>query len=456
MTTATADISHALTVDGWMAESELQWLAEQALSHRIIVELGSYLGRSTSALAANCPGMVYALDDWNGLRDTMDQYGNPWHSPAPEALYRAFLRNTREFHNIVPVKCSHESPTETPQPDMVFIDGSHEYEDVRRDILYWRSKIAPGGMLCGHDYDSFAWPGVCRAVDEIFPQGIRVCGTIWYVFTKRMEILDLKEISRRTGLRLPGQPKIKPERKVATEVPPWQYLNPDKLPKNVAVALGLVSSGRYVPFEWGLAMNMLAIPPSTNRINVAIKGVQRDLAREEVVEKARELGARNILLIDDDNPPPMDTVYKLLQTIDSADDDVAIVAGIYCTKEANPVPLVGMDEGSGPYWRWKKGDIFECGWIATGCMMIRTEKFAQIPKPWFKDVTSAKQAKELGLLDPDSPEWHFEMTDDIYFCRKVRAAGMKILAHGGVLPGHWDEHGNVYFLPDDSYPMRPC
>jgi hypothetical protein len=47
------------------------------------------------------------------------------------------------------------------------------------------------------------------------------------------------------------------------------------------------------------------------------------------------------------------------------------------------------------------------------------------------------------------------MTDDIYFCRKVREAGMRILAHGGVLPGHWDEHGNVYFLPDDSYPMVP-
>jgi hypothetical protein len=409
MSTTTADISHALTVDGWMSEVELQWLADQAQTHHVIVELGSYLGRSTSALAANCSGTVYALDDWNGLRDTMDQYGNPWHNPAPDALYKSFLRNTRAFTNIVPIKCSHESPTETPTPNMVFIDGSHEYEDVRRDILYWKSKVALGGMLCGHDYDPFAWPGVCRAVDEIFPQGVRVCGTIWYCIQKRMEILDLKEVSRRTGLRLPGEPKktVQP----ATEIPPWQYLNRDRLPKNVGVALGIASSGRYVPFEMAYALSRLAFPPSTNRIHIAVKGVKRDLAREGIAEQAIELGARNLLFIDDDNPPPEDTVYKLLQTIDSADDDVAVVAGIYCTKENPPSPLVFQSEGGGPFWRWKKGDIFECESIATGCMMIRCSALAQIPKPWFRDVTTPEEAKELGLLNPDSSAIHFEMTE---------------------------------------------
>jgi hypothetical protein len=47
------------------------------------------------------------------------------------------------------------------------------------------------------------------------------------------------------------------------------------------------------------------------------------------------------------------------------------------------------------------------------------------------------------------------MTDDIYFCQKVKAAGFNILAHGGVLCGHYDVKTNkIFTLPEDSYPMK--
>lgn len=227
------------------------------------------------------------------------------------------------------------------------------------------------------------------------------------------------------------------------------------VPRTVTVAICIPSSGRYCPPEWGIALALLQCPPNTNQVYLTIKGTKRDRARNELVEQALSYNTRYVLFLDDDNPPPPDTLYKLLQVMDSSDGDVAICAGIYGTKTDPSAPLVFQGESVGSFWKWKKGDVFECERIATGCMMIRASAFARIPKPWFVDVESAEQAREHGLLSPVSNPPFYQMTDDIYFCRKVRAAGMRIMAHGGVLPGHWDEHGNVYFLPDDSYPMVP-
>jgi SAM-dependent methyltransferase len=51
--------------------------------------------------------------------------------------------------------------------DLIYIDGSHEYVDVREDIIKFKKLIKENGVICGHDYNS-ACPGVIRAVNEIF------------------------------------------------------------------------------------------------------------------------------------------------------------------------------------------------------------------------------------------------------------------------------------------------
>jgi hypothetical protein len=49
--------------------------------------------------------------------------------------------------------------------DVVFIDADHSYEGCKRDILTWKSKVNPGGLLCGHDYANKKGE-VKKAVDE--------------------------------------------------------------------------------------------------------------------------------------------------------------------------------------------------------------------------------------------------------------------------------------------------
>ena len=48
--------------------------------------------------------------------------------------------------------------------DFVYIDASHEYEDVKTDILSWVPKVKVGGLVAGHD---IGCEGVKRAVDEL-------------------------------------------------------------------------------------------------------------------------------------------------------------------------------------------------------------------------------------------------------------------------------------------------
>lgn len=68
--------------------------------------------------------------------------------------------------------------------DLAFIDASHFYEDVKRDINIWLPKVRAGGMLCGHDYgDGRKCRGVKRAVNELFGDyNVMVMpGTVWMV-----------------------------------------------------------------------------------------------------------------------------------------------------------------------------------------------------------------------------------------------------------------------------------
>jgi Methyltransferase domain len=52
--------------------------------------------------------------------------------------------------------------------DWAYIDASHYYEDVKRDLHAWFPKVKPGGFISGDDYDrqGFWDHGVTRAVDE--------------------------------------------------------------------------------------------------------------------------------------------------------------------------------------------------------------------------------------------------------------------------------------------------
>lgn len=174
------NIERALATEGWMTELELTYLAEVASKSRLIVEVGSWMGRSTCALAANTPGVVFAVDTWKGSEEHATMLAD-----KPSGwLYERFLANTDGLPTIPLMLLSLEAAALLQRcgelVDMIFIDANHSYDSVKADIQAWMPLLAPRGIICGHDYDPPNWTGIKQAVDECVPKFRIVPGTtIW-------------------------------------------------------------------------------------------------------------------------------------------------------------------------------------------------------------------------------------------------------------------------------------
>jgi Rps23 Pro-64 3,4-dihydroxylase Tpa1-like proline 4-hydroxylase len=203
-----------------MSTSELEWLASAAKDCTRIVEIGCWKGRSTKAIATHTPGIVYAVDHWQGSGD--EEIEHEVSSKGPDGLHNEFLRNLRPEISagrvIVVRAASADAVVEVRklldghQADMVFIDADHTYSSVRSDILNYRCLLRDGGLLAGHDYSS-AWPGVVQAVDELIPhRSVIRTGSIWHARLKETApphsgsgtgpILDLEQMAVRRLERL--------------------------------------------------------------------------------------------------------------------------------------------------------------------------------------------------------------------------------------------------------------
>lgn len=206
--------------------------------------------------------------------------------------------------------------------------------------------------------------------------------------------------------------------------------------------------------DWSISLASIA-PPMNASVQLArTVNMVRDAARDDLVEGARRAGSKFMQFLDDDVTVPPNILRMMLYEFSNVDDDVMVIGGIYCTKSSPATPLVFQEQGEGPFYKWALGEVFPCAIVAAGMMMIRMEVFDHLQKPWFKDVDGVQEGKKYGLIPEDYNGTNFAINDDGFFCAKVRAAGFKVMAHGGVLGIHWNERGDAFLLPDTSYPIR--
>ena len=141
------------------------------------VEIGSWKGRSASYMAVEIFNSrknikFDCVDTWCGSVEHLDPNSFYFHQELitdKDWLYYQLLQNTRPVCDIItPIRMTSldaVSLYENRSLDFIFIDASHEYEDVKKDIIGWYPKLKLGGIIAGHDYTSY--DGVKQAVDEI-------------------------------------------------------------------------------------------------------------------------------------------------------------------------------------------------------------------------------------------------------------------------------------------------
>ena len=139
-----------------------------------VVEIGVYHGRSILFLAERLVALgrtdveVWAVDPLDWDTDMLPRFLGNWLSSAPEVMRKIRLMR------VPSVACARAFANASF--DLAFIDADHAEIPVREDIIAWRDKIKPGGILAGHDYNAPA--SVKLAVDALL-DNVQVDETVW-------------------------------------------------------------------------------------------------------------------------------------------------------------------------------------------------------------------------------------------------------------------------------------
>ena len=166
------------TLWGWHGEHPVfdNIIAEKAPG--LIIEVGSWMGLSSvrMARALKHNGLfdtaIICVDTWLG---SLEHWVEDEWRPALEltdgypSFYKNFVSNillTGHADDIVPLPmpslmAARYLALHGIQADVIYVDGSHDEDDVYRDVVAYWELLAPGGVLFG---DDFPLPGVAASI----------------------------------------------------------------------------------------------------------------------------------------------------------------------------------------------------------------------------------------------------------------------------------------------------
>ena len=151
-----------------------------------IIEVGSWEGRSTTALANAChPAVVHAVDTWEGSPGEISAA-----LAAQRDVFAQFEKNVRDHTkgNVVAHRMGWRDYFADPASDrpvrLVFIDAEHSYREVADNIAAVLPRMVPGGIICGDDNHH---PPVQQAVVDTLGNA-NLIATLWWWQAPRDEL----------------------------------------------------------------------------------------------------------------------------------------------------------------------------------------------------------------------------------------------------------------------------
>jgi predicted O-methyltransferase YrrM len=160
-----AGVPNAWRISSFTSRGELialYKLAKSCPENALVIEIGSYLGKSSCYLVAGLKGKhghLICVDTWEnetmpeGNRDTFEEFKRNTQG-ASERITCLRKRSGELRIDDVPRKAA-----------LIFIDGDHSYEAVRRDVEVADSLLTDDGIVAFHDSTMFE--GVSAVIGEM-------------------------------------------------------------------------------------------------------------------------------------------------------------------------------------------------------------------------------------------------------------------------------------------------
>ena len=131
----------------------------------------------------------------------------------------------------------------------------------------------------------------------------------------------------------------------------------------------------------------------------------------------------HVYSVDSDTIPPTGTLQRLLKY------DLPIVAGIYPVYVHNELHWSFVVDGAfWPVWKPLPKELIEVEAIGGSTHLNKREVFETIEQPWYQMV--------LTTIDKNGCDWSHG--EDIYFSKKARAAGFKLMVDPTIICDHYN------------------
>ena len=184
-------------IHGWFNYKDLYSnLVKELPNGSKFAEIGVWKGKSLSyfvieSINSNKQIDIYAIDTWLGSLE--HQKGQPNYDPLvdiPDGLFNNFISNIKLIKDYINIIRENSIDASKKFPDnyfdAIFLDASHEYEDVLNDLIHWLPKMKQDNIqIYGHDY---TWSDVKKAVDEFASDNklnvIPISKSSWKIYKK--------------------------------------------------------------------------------------------------------------------------------------------------------------------------------------------------------------------------------------------------------------------------------
>jgi len=145
-----------------------EFLNSLDLENKYCAEIGVFRGDFSKMILEKNPLYLYLIDPFEHSTETYEG-GKLTTAYSDEEDFSIVRSRFKDDTRVIVLKYYSYDIVSTFQDnyfDFIYHDGSHRYQDLKRDLNEWLPKLKTGGIMAGHDYTGYFSDSVVKAVEE--------------------------------------------------------------------------------------------------------------------------------------------------------------------------------------------------------------------------------------------------------------------------------------------------